>query len=302
MAQRVQLLIWGAHSACVDRHATPCADANACACTMVSVPCVCAQGLLLLLVCLCILRLIQQSRRNDGSKLDGHVPLYGFMPALHPAPCMCAVAHVAPLLSVDAFHQRQPLSADQRGSQECPCFSGVPLIMCSSLCPRLYVYLLWLCAHLQISEIAGVKLDKDVTVVGMADSSSIPLPPGSGMLDKDGKVRRGEGWAICCTWLFCHVPSVVLPICYKQSCQLFASGDTAELWGACMCDWQPIVAGAVSAITCLLACCHDAVQVTRGRQGQHSRWRRVPCAALERVCFMCGMLLSAACACCALTH
>lgn len=48
-----------------------------------------------------------------------------------------------------------------------------------------------LCCHLQISEIAGVKLDNDVTVVGMADGSSIPLPPGSGMVDKDGKVGLG---------------------------------------------------------------------------------------------------------------
>jgi hypothetical protein len=44
--------------------------------------------------------------------------------------------------------------------------------------------------RLQISEIAGMKLDREVTVVGMADGSSIQLPPGSGMIDKDGKVSN----------------------------------------------------------------------------------------------------------------
>ncbi|WIA13852.1 hypothetical protein OEZ85_002426 [Tetradesmus obliquus] len=45
----------------------------------------------------------------------------------------------------------------------------------------------------KISEIAGLKLDNDVTIVAMADGSSVPLPPGSGMVNKDGKfVPPGE--------------------------------------------------------------------------------------------------------------
>lgn len=45
----------------------------------------------------------------------------------------------------------------------------------------------------KISEIAGIKLDHDVTVVAMADGSSIPLPPGAGMVGADGKfVPPGE--------------------------------------------------------------------------------------------------------------
>ncbi|KAF8066169.1 PRY2 [Scenedesmus sp. PABB004] len=48
-------------------------------------------------------------------------------------------------------------------------------------------------ARFKVSEIAGIKLDKDVTVVGMADGSSVPLPPGAGMVGPDGKfVPPGE--------------------------------------------------------------------------------------------------------------
>lgn len=51
----------------------------------------------------------------------------------------------------------------------------------------------------QISEIAGLKLDSDVTIVAMADGSSVPLPPGSGMVDKDGKVGGGRiSWRWLC--------------------------------------------------------------------------------------------------------
>lgn len=44
----------------------------------------------------------------------------------------------------------------------------------------------------QVSEIAGVKLDREVNVVAMADGQVLPLPPGSGMVSPDGKV---------CCWL-----------------------------------------------------------------------------------------------------
>lgn len=47
----------------------------------------------------------------------------------------------------------------------------------------------------KISELAGVKLDRDVNVVGFKDGSKIPLPPGTGYIDKDtGKVGRGRRW------------------------------------------------------------------------------------------------------------
>lgn len=45
-----------------------------------------------------------------------------------------------------------------------------------------------------MSEIAGVKFEQDVNVVAMMDGSDIPLPPGSGVIGKDGKVG-GEGVA-----------------------------------------------------------------------------------------------------------
>jgi hypothetical protein len=71
--------------------------------------------------------------------------------------------------------------------------------------------ILFPCMRMQISEIAGVKLDKDVSVVAMADGSSIPLPPGSGMIDKDGKVcvcvwgGGGEYMYAACAVLCCSV-------------------------------------------------------------------------------------------------
>lgn len=42
----------------------------------------------------------------------------------------------------------------------------------------------------QVSEIAGVKLDREVNVVAMADGQMLPLPPNSGVIGPDGKVRR----------------------------------------------------------------------------------------------------------------
>eukprot|EP00877_Chromochloris_zofingiensis_P011697 jgi/Chrzof1/6781/Cz19g09070.t1 len=45
----------------------------------------------------------------------------------------------------------------------------------------------------KVSEIAGVKLDRDVTVVAFQDGSSVELPAGAGAYDKDGKfVPPGE--------------------------------------------------------------------------------------------------------------
>ena len=41
----------------------------------------------------------------------------------------------------------------------------------------------------KISEIAGVKLDRDVNVVAFTDGRQIPLPPGTGYYDNSGKVR-----------------------------------------------------------------------------------------------------------------
>ena len=36
-----------------------------------------------------------------------------------------------------------------------------------------------------------MKLDREVNVVAMADGQQLPLPPGTGMVSADGKVR---GW------------------------------------------------------------------------------------------------------------
>jgi hypothetical protein len=44
----------------------------------------------------------------------------------------------------------------------------------------------------QVSEIAGVKLDRDVNVVAMVDGTALPLPPGVGMYDGNGKVWQGS--------------------------------------------------------------------------------------------------------------
>ena len=46
----------------------------------------------------------------------------------------------------------------------------------------------------KISEIAGVKLDRDVGVVAFQDGTEVFLPPGTGYTDANGKVR-------CCRWL-----------------------------------------------------------------------------------------------------
>jgi hypothetical protein len=50
--------------------------------------------------------------------------------------------------------------------------------------------LLLLPGRLQVSEIAGVKLDREVNVVAMADGQVLPLPPNSGGIGPDGKVSR----------------------------------------------------------------------------------------------------------------
>eukprot|EP00199_Chlamydomonas_sp_CCMP681_P006596 CAMPEP_0119107874 /NCGR_PEP_ID=MMETSP1180-20130426/12071_1 /TAXON_ID=3052 ORGANISM="Chlamydomonas cf sp, Strain CCMP681" /NCGR_SAMPLE_ID=MMETSP1180 /ASSEMBLY_ACC=CAM_ASM_000741 /LENGTH=286 /DNA_ID=CAMNT_0007093421 /DNA_START=299 /DNA_END=1159 /DNA_ORIENTATION=- len=45
----------------------------------------------------------------------------------------------------------------------------------------------------KINEVAGVKLDREVNVVGFKDGSEIPLPPGTGYVNEDGKfVPPGE--------------------------------------------------------------------------------------------------------------
>ncbi len=41
----------------------------------------------------------------------------------------------------------------------------------------------------KINELAGVKLDRDVNVVAFEDGRQIPLPPGTGYVDENGKVR-----------------------------------------------------------------------------------------------------------------
>jgi hypothetical protein len=46
---------------------------------------------------------------------------------------------------------------------------------------------------LQVSEIAGVKLDREVNVVAMADGQVLPLPPNSGGIGPDGKVSQSVG-------------------------------------------------------------------------------------------------------------
>jgi len=46
----------------------------------------------------------------------------------------------------------------------------------------------------QVSEIAGVKLDRDVNVVAFKDGREIPLPPGTGFLGSDGKVSQDTGY------------------------------------------------------------------------------------------------------------
>jgi hypothetical protein len=114
--------------------------------------------------------------------------------------------------------------------QLCFCLNFLQAIMHSIELETLHMHCL------QISEIAGVKLDKDVTVVAMADGSSIPLPPGSGMIDKDGKVGAlllGLGFAA----KPCFRPSVHV-LCARVYCCLLChtidkdgkvSGDDAVM-------------------------------------------------------------------------
>jgi hypothetical protein len=47
----------------------------------------------------------------------------------------------------------------------------------------------------KVNEIAGVKFDRELTVVALEDGSSIPLPPGAGSYDDKGNVSMaGWGW------------------------------------------------------------------------------------------------------------
>ncbi len=41
----------------------------------------------------------------------------------------------------------------------------------------------------KISELAGVKLDRDVNVVAFKDGRQVPLPPGTGYVDGGGGAR-----------------------------------------------------------------------------------------------------------------
>lgn len=43
--------------------------------------------------------------------------------------------------------------------------------------------------HLQVNELAGVKLDRDINVVAFNDGRQIPLPPGTGYVDENGQVN-----------------------------------------------------------------------------------------------------------------
>lgn len=45
---------------------------------------------------------------------------------------------------------------------------------------------------MQVSELAGVKLDRDINVVAFNDGRQVPLPPGTGYVDENGKVC--DGW------------------------------------------------------------------------------------------------------------
>lgn len=40
----------------------------------------------------------------------------------------------------------------------------------------------------KISELAGVKLDRNINVVAFQDGREIPLPPGTGYVDESGRV------------------------------------------------------------------------------------------------------------------
>ena len=52
----------------------------------------------------------------------------------------------------------------------------------------------------KVNEIAGVKFDREITVVALEDGSSIPLPPGAGSYDDKGNVsdleERGRGGGV----------------------------------------------------------------------------------------------------------
>ena len=54
----------------------------------------------------------------------------------------------------------------------------------------------------QVSEIAGVKLDRDVNVVAFKDGREIPLPPGTGFLSADGKVCACAAPCMAYTFVF----------------------------------------------------------------------------------------------------
>lgn len=82
-----------------------------------------------------------------------------------------------------------------------------------------------------------MKLDSDVTIVAMADGSSVPLPPGSGMVDKDGKVGaclvvvgRGDASAGAgCAKLSCAVQ--LLRLCAQGYSQQQGQRATEECNG-----------------------------------------------------------------------
>jgi hypothetical protein len=40
----------------------------------------------------------------------------------------------------------------------------------------------------KINELAGVKLDREISVVAFQDGRQVPLPPGTGYVDENGKV------------------------------------------------------------------------------------------------------------------
>ncbi len=65
-----------------------------------------------------------------------------------------------------------------------------------SSCPSFFFIFPTPCSS-QVSEIAGVKLDRDVKVVAFKDGREIPLPPGTGFMDRNGKVRSRADCLVC---------------------------------------------------------------------------------------------------------
>lgn len=69
----------------------------------------------------------------------------------------------------------------------------------------------------KVSEIAGVKLDRDVTVVAFQDGSSVELPAGAGAYDKDGKVGGHHGFISYVIEMSCIAALQVLLLYYHAS-------------------------------------------------------------------------------------